>query len=90
VFISSALITAVEPPQPGYLSHGKVAAAPVDGFPDRQSLILGHCPQRLPGAPFSVPDESIAFTERGQHSDRQAFEPAFPVGTFPTQDRPGI
>jgi hypothetical protein len=39
----------------------------------------------LPGAPLSVPDESIAFTERGQHSDRQSFESALPVGPFLAQ-----
>jgi hypothetical protein len=44
----------------------------------------------LPSPPLSVPDESIAFTERGQHRDRQTFEPAFPVGPFLAQDRPGI
>jgi hypothetical protein len=62
VFISSALITAVEPQQPGYLSHSEAAAAPVDGFPDRQTLVVSHCPESLPGALLSVPDESIAFT----------------------------
>jgi hypothetical protein len=44
----------------------------------------------LPSAPLSVPHESISFTECGQHSDRQTFEPAFPVGTLLAQDRPGI
>jgi hypothetical protein len=44
----------------------------------------------LPSALLSVPDESIAFTERGQHRDRQTLEPAFPVGAFLAQDRLGI
>ena len=67
----TALMTAVEPQQPCYLSHiDATAAAPVDGVPYRQTLIVGHHPQRLPGAPLSVPDQSIAFTECGQHRDR--------------------
>jgi hypothetical protein len=37
-FVSTALMTAVEPRQPGYLSHSDAATAPVDGFPDRQPL----------------------------------------------------
>jgi hypothetical protein len=65
MFVSSALMTAVEPQQPGYLSHSEAAAAPVDGFAQRQTLVVSHCPQRLPCALLSVPDESIAFTERG-------------------------
>jgi hypothetical protein len=36
----------------------------------RQTLILGYRPQRLPSPPLSDPDESIAFTQRGQHCDR--------------------
>jgi hypothetical protein len=76
----------VEPQQPGYLSHGEAPAAPVDRLTGRQAL-LGHRPQSLPGAPLGVPDESIAFTERGQHSDRQTLKPAFPVGPFFAQDR---
>jgi hypothetical protein len=43
-------------------------------------LVVGQRPRRLPSALLSVPDESIAFTKRGQHRDRQSFEPAFPVG----------
>jgi hypothetical protein len=44
----------------------------------------------LPGPPLSIPDQSIAFTERGQHDDRQSFEPPFPVGPFFTSCRLGI
>jgi hypothetical protein len=58
--VSTALMTAVEPQQPGYLSHSDAAAAPVDRLPDRQTLIVSHRPQRLPSAPLSVPDQSIA------------------------------
>jgi hypothetical protein len=76
----AALMTAVEPQQPGYFSHSDAAAAPVDRFPQRKTLIAGHCPQRLPSALLSAPNESIAFTQRGQHRGRQSFEPAFPVG----------
>jgi len=83
-------MTAVEPEQPGYLSHHEAAAAPVDRFPQRQTLLVGHRPQRLPSAPLSVPDQSIAFTERGQHCDRESFEPAFSVGSFFAQDRLGV
>lgn len=68
--VSIALMTAVDPQRPGYLSHRKAAAAPVDRLTQRQSLLLGHRPQRLPSALLSVPDESIALTERGQHRDR--------------------
>jgi hypothetical protein len=83
-------MTVVEPQQPGYLSHGEAAAAPVDRFPYRQILIVSHCPQRLPSAPLSIPDQSIAFAKRGQHSNRQSFEPTYPVGPFFTQYRLGI
>jgi len=84
-------MTAVEPQQPCYLSHiNATAAAPVDRAPQRQTLILRHRPQRLPSAPLRIPDQSIAFTECGQHVDRQSFEPAFPVGPFFTQRRLGI
>jgi hypothetical protein len=59
-------MTAVEPQQPGYLSQSDAAAAPVDCFPQRQTLIVVHHPQRLRSAPLGVSDEGIAFTERGQ------------------------
>jgi hypothetical protein len=55
--------------------------------PHGQTLVFGHRPQLLPGATLSLPDESIAFTERGQHRDRQMFESAFPVGPFFAQYR---
>jgi hypothetical protein len=44
----------------------------------------------LPSALLSVPDESIAFTKRGQHCDRQTLKPALPVGTFFAQYGLGI
>jgi hypothetical protein len=88
--VLTALMTALEPQQPGYLSHSDAAAAPVDRFPYRQTLIVGHRPQCLPSAPLRVPDESIAFGKRGQHRDSQSFEPAFPVGPFFAQYRLGI
>jgi hypothetical protein len=53
------------------------------------ALVVGHCPQRLPCPPLRVADRGVAFTERGQHRDRQTFEPAFPVGTFLAQYRLG-
>ena len=83
-------MTAVEPQQPGYLAHSDAAAAPVERFLHRQTLIVSHRPQRLPSPPLSIPDQSIAFTECGQHRDRQSFEPTFPVGPFFTQYRLGI
>ena len=83
-------MSVVEPQQPGYLSHSDAAAAPVDRFPHRQTLVVSHRPQRLPSAPLSIPDQSIAFNECGQHRDRQSFEPPFPVGPFFTQYRLGI
>jgi hypothetical protein len=66
----TALMTAVEPQQPCYLSHSDAAAAPVDRVPQRKTLIAGHCPQRLPSALLGVAHQSIAFTECGQHRDR--------------------
>jgi hypothetical protein len=39
------------------------------GVPQRHSLFVGHCHQRLSSAPFSVPDYSVAFSKRGQHSE---------------------
>ena len=83
-------VTVVEPQQPGYLSHSDAAAAPVDRLPKRQTLIVSHRPQSLPSPPLSVPDQSIAFTQRGQHRDRQPLQPAFPVGPFFTQNRLGV
>ena len=68
--VSTALMTAVEPQQPGYLSHSDAAAAPVDRFPQRQTLMVSHRPQRLPSPLLSVPDQSIPFTKCGQHCDR--------------------
>ena len=62
--VSTARVTAVEPQQPGYLSHRRAAAAPLGHISQRQTLILGHGSQRLPSAALSVPDESIAFTQR--------------------------
>jgi hypothetical protein len=69
--VLTALMTAGEPQQPGYLSYRDAAAAPLDRFPQRQTLIVSHRPQRLPSLPLSVPNQSIAFTKRGQHRDRQ-------------------
>jgi hypothetical protein len=83
-------MTDLEPQQPGYLSHSDAAAAPLDGFTQRKTLIIGHRPQRLASAPLSVPDEGIAFAKRGQHRDCQSFEPAFSVGSFFAQYRLGI
>jgi hypothetical protein len=84
------MMKTVEPQQPGYLPHSEAVAAPMDRLTQRKALVVGHRPQSLPSAPLRVPDESIAFAERGQHRDRQTFEPAFPLGAFFAQDRPGI
>jgi hypothetical protein len=54
--VSTALMAAAEPQQPGYLSDSDAAAAPVDRLAQRQTLVVGHRPQRLPSAPLSVPD----------------------------------
>ena len=89
-FVSTAMMKTVEPQQPGYLPHSEAVAAPMDRLTQRKALVVGHRPQSLPSAPLRVPDESIAFAERGQHRDRQTFEPAFPLGAFFAQDRPGI
>ena len=83
-------MSVVEPQQPGYLAHSDAAAAPVERFPHRQTLVVSHRPQRLPSPPLSVPNESIAFTERGQYRYGESFEPSFPVGPFFTPRRLGI
>jgi hypothetical protein len=83
-------MTAFEPQQPGYLSHSDAATTPVDRFPQRQTVLVGHRPQSLTSPPLSVPNQSIAFTKRGQHRNRQSFEPAFPVGPFFTPYGLGI
>src|SRR4029453_14176773 len=81
-FISTALMSVVEPQQPSYLAHSDAAAAPVDRFPHRHTPSARHQPKTLPPPPLSIPDQSIAFTECGQHRDRQSTEPTFPVGPF--------
>jgi hypothetical protein len=81
---------AIEPQQPGYLSHSETTTAPVDRLAQRKALVVGHRPQGLLSALLSVPDESIAFSKRGQHSDRQTLEPAFAIGTLFVQYRLGI
>jgi hypothetical protein len=48
-------------------------------------LLDGHRLQRLPGAAFSVADRGVAFTECGQHLDRQTVETAILVGPPFTQ-----
>jgi hypothetical protein len=58
-------MTVLEPQQPSYLSHSDAATAPLDGFTERKTLVIGHPPQRLPSAPLTVPDEGIAFAKRG-------------------------
>jgi hypothetical protein len=52
----TTLMIAVDSQEPGYLSHSDAAAAPLDCFPQRQTLIVSHGPQRLPSAPLSVSD----------------------------------
>jgi hypothetical protein len=63
------MMKTVEPQQPGYLLHSEAVAAPMDRLTQRKALVVGHRPQSLPSAPLRVPDESIAFAERGQHRD---------------------
>jgi hypothetical protein len=58
--------------------------------PSSSVIVRSACPERLPGAPLSVPDQSIAFTKCRQHFDRQGFESAFPVGPFFAEYRVGI
>src|SRR4029453_14014788 len=40
--------------QPGYLSHRNATAAPLDRLAQSKTLLVGHCSERLPGAPLSV------------------------------------
>jgi hypothetical protein len=80
-------MSVVEPQQPSYLTHSDAAAAPVEHFPHRQTLIVSHSPQSLPSPPLSGPDQSIALTKRGQHRNSQSCEPAFPLRPFLTQNR---
>jgi hypothetical protein len=70
--VTTALVSAVKPQQPVYLSHNAAAAAQSAASHTDKPLVVGHRPQRLPSALLSVPDESIAFTKRGQHRDRQS------------------
>ena len=58
------LVAAVESHQPGYRANSDAAAAPVGRLTQGQSLLVGHCPQRLPGASLGVSDESIPFAKR--------------------------
>jgi len=81
-FSSSVLLTAVKPPQPGYLTQCEAVTTPFDRLAHRQALVVGHRSQRVSGAPLSVLDRTVAFTERGQHGDRQPLQSAFPVGPF--------
>jgi hypothetical protein len=53
--------------------------------PSSPVIVRSACP-----APLSIPEQSIAFTECGQHRDRQSFEPPFPVGPLFAQYRLGI
>jgi hypothetical protein len=39
----------------GAAAAGEAASAPVDRLSYRHTLVVGHCPQRLPSAPLSVP-----------------------------------
>jgi hypothetical protein len=45
-WVSTALMKAVEPQQPGYLSHSDAAATPLDRLTQRQTLLVGQRPQR--------------------------------------------
>ena len=55
---------------PGDLPRRKAATAvPLDRFPYRQTLIASHRPQSLTSPPLSVPNQSIALTQRGELND---------------------
>jgi hypothetical protein len=41
--VSTALMTAVGPQQPDYLSHSDAAATPLDRLAQRKALLVGHC-----------------------------------------------
>ena len=71
---STALLTAAEPPQPNHLPQRDAAAAPIGGFTNRQTLVVGHCPKRFSCSSLRIADCSVAFPERGRHLDRQALE----------------
>jgi hypothetical protein len=58
-------MAAVESHQSGYRANSDAAPAPVGRLTQGQSLVVGHCPQRLTGAPLGVSDESIAFAKGG-------------------------
>ena len=83
-------MTALESQQPGYLSHSDAAATPVDRFPYGQTLIFGHCPQRLPNPPLSVRTRASRSPSAVTRRDRWSFEPPFPVDPFFAQYGLGI
>jgi hypothetical protein len=58
-FSSAVLLTAVEPPQPGYLTQCEAVTTPCDRLAHRQALVVGHRPQRFSGAPLSVLDRTV-------------------------------
>jgi hypothetical protein len=79
-----------ESTQASKLAHRDEAAAPVGGLAERQTLVDRQPPQRFSGAQLRVLDRPVAFTERGQHLNRQTLEPTFPVGPLFAQYRLGI
>jgi hypothetical protein len=76
--------------QPGYFPRRDGGAAPIGGLADRQSFIVGHCTQRFSRPSLRIAYRGVAFTERGQHLNRQLLKSAFPVGAFFAQYRLGI
>ena len=73
---------AVEPQQPGYLSHGDAAAAPVDRFrtdkPSSSIIVRSACPARCSASRTRASRSPSAIST----ADRQTLEPAFPVDPF--------
>jgi hypothetical protein len=66
--VTTALVSAVKPQQPVYLSHSEhQSAASHTDKPSSSVILCAACPARR-----SVPDESIAFTKRGQHRSPKA------------------
>jgi hypothetical protein len=81
---TAVLLTVVQSPQAGYLTHCDATATPLGCLAHGQALLIGHRLQRRAGAPLGVANRNVAFTKCGHHLYRQPLEPAFAFGTFLT------
>ena len=80
--VSTALMTAIAPQQPGYLSHCHAAATPTAASRSDKpsSSVMGS--QRLPSQLLSVPNQSCRSPSAVSTATAKASSSAFPVGPF--------